>query len=60
MFLNMNQMQPSICNISPMAPASDGLSVIFPVGQAPSTVKMRVYGGVPMGFLPGTLQNHRE
>ena len=39
MFLNMNQMQPSICNISPMAPASDGLSVIFPVGQAPSTVK---------------------
>ena len=39
MFLNMNQTQPSICNISPMAPASDRLSVIIPVGQAPSTVK---------------------
>ena len=39
MFLNMNQTQPSICNISPMAPASDRLGVIIPVGQTPSTVK---------------------
>ena len=32
-FLNMNQMQPDIYKVAPMAPASDSVSVIMPIGH---------------------------